>query len=153
MATKLLTLCIVHQGSQVLLGMKKRGFGVGRWNGFGGKVHDGETIETASLREVKEESGITPLDQVELGVLNFTFDASDETLVVHIFKCTDFTDEVGESEEMRPQWFSVDTIPFEAMWKDDIFWFPLFLQNKKFEGKFHFNTNDEIVTHELKEVG
>ena len=25
-------------GGRILLGMKKRGFGAGRWNGFGGKV-------------------------------------------------------------------------------------------------------------------
>ncbi|MEK7165153.1 MAG: DNA mismatch repair protein MutT, partial [Patescibacteria group bacterium] len=40
---KVLTLCIVHQNEKVLLGMKKRGFGAGRWNGFGGKLQDGET--------------------------------------------------------------------------------------------------------------
>ena len=35
---KLLTLVFLREGSKVLLGMKKRGFGVGKWNGFGGKV-------------------------------------------------------------------------------------------------------------------
>ena len=35
---KLLTLVFLRNGSKVLLGMKKRGFGVGKWNGFGGKV-------------------------------------------------------------------------------------------------------------------
>lgn len=39
---KLLTLCIVRKDSKVLLGMKKRGFGEGCWNGFGGKVTEGE---------------------------------------------------------------------------------------------------------------
>lgn len=34
----------------VLLGMKKRGFGAGKWNGFGGKVQPGETIEEAARR-------------------------------------------------------------------------------------------------------
>ena len=29
------------QSSRVLLGMKKRGMGEGKWNGFGGKVCDG----------------------------------------------------------------------------------------------------------------
>jgi hypothetical protein len=34
---KILTLCIPIKNNKVLLGMKKRGFGVGRWNGFGGE--------------------------------------------------------------------------------------------------------------------
>ena len=47
---KLLTLLFVLRPGQVLLGMKKRGFGKGRWNGFGGKVHQGESIEKAAIR-------------------------------------------------------------------------------------------------------
>ena len=35
---KILTLVFLREGTRVLLGMKKRGFGVGKWNGFGGKV-------------------------------------------------------------------------------------------------------------------
>ena len=30
---------------KILPGFKKRGFGNGWWNGFGGKVYQGETIE------------------------------------------------------------------------------------------------------------
>ncbi len=47
---KLFTLLFVLRPGQVLLGMKKRGFGKGRWNGFGGKVHKGESIEEAAIR-------------------------------------------------------------------------------------------------------
>ncbi|XP_044836569.1 7,8-dihydro-8-oxoguanine triphosphatase isoform X3 [Mauremys mutica] len=46
--SKLFTLVLVVQPQQVLLGMKKRGFGAGRWNGFGGKVQVDETIEQAA---------------------------------------------------------------------------------------------------------
>ena len=38
--------------------MKKRGFGVGKINGVGGKVGKGETIETAAVREAHEEVGV-----------------------------------------------------------------------------------------------
>ena len=48
--SKLLTLVMVVQPGKVLLGMKKRGFGEGKWNGFGGKVQSGETIEEAARR-------------------------------------------------------------------------------------------------------
>ena len=49
-SNKLLTLLFVLEPSRVLLGMKKRGFGVGRWNGFGGKVQQNETIEDGAKR-------------------------------------------------------------------------------------------------------
>ena len=49
---KQLTLLFVlePEKKEVLLGMKKRGFGQGRWNGFGGKVQAGETVEDAAIR-------------------------------------------------------------------------------------------------------
>lgn len=149
MAVKLLTLCIIHQDDRVLLGMKKRGFGAGRFNGFGGKVEQDETIEQAACREIKEEAGIIPLDLVQLGKIDFTFTTHADVLEVHVFKCTAFKGEIGESEEMRPEWFNVGNVPFGLMWKDDIFWFPFFLQNIKFMGKFHFDDKDEILEYEL----
>ena len=50
---KLFTLIFVRNGSEVLLGLKKRGFGVGKWNGFGGKVEPGETISQGAKRYKK----------------------------------------------------------------------------------------------------
>ena len=47
---KVLTLAFVREKAQILLGLKKRGFGEGRWNGFGGKVKPGEGIEAATKR-------------------------------------------------------------------------------------------------------
>lgn len=38
---------------KVLLGLKKRGLGVDKWNGFGGKLEPGETIEEAAKREMQ----------------------------------------------------------------------------------------------------
>lgn len=49
-ASRLYTLVLVVQPERILLGMKKRGFGAGRWNGFGGKVEEGETIEDGAKR-------------------------------------------------------------------------------------------------------
>ena len=54
---KVLTLVFLRDATRVLLGMKKRGFGVGKWNGFGGKVEPGETVVEAAAREVTEECG------------------------------------------------------------------------------------------------
>eukprot|EP00051_Salpingoeca_urceolata_P006046 m.80347 g.80347 ORF g.80347 m.80347 type:complete len:91 (+) comp14659_c1_seq3:1046-1318(+) len=43
---------------RVLLGLKKRGFGQGKLNGFGGKVEAGETVAEAAARELEEVNAI-----------------------------------------------------------------------------------------------
>ena len=47
---KILTLAFVREHGRILLGMKKRGFGEGRVNGFGGKVEKGESIAEGAKR-------------------------------------------------------------------------------------------------------
>jgi 8-oxo-dGTP diphosphatase / 2-hydroxy-dATP diphosphatase len=137
---KVLTLCLVEKDGQVLLGMKKRGFGAGHYNGFGGKVEEHETIEGAAARELFEEASVTALSLEKIGQLAFTFrDEPDLELEMHIFKTKDFIGVPVESEEMQPQWFDRDSIPYSDMWSSDASWFLLFLSGQKFTGSFHFD--------------
>ncbi len=159
---KILTLLIIHKDEQVLLGMKKRGFGAGKWNGFGGKVQKGESIEDAARRELFEEVEIEVVEMEKMGVLEFSWRSQashgvgqkkpSDILQVHIFKATDFFGESQETEEMKPQWFPVNEIPFEKMWSDDRYWVPLFLENKKFSGAFLFDEHNNILKYQLDEV-
>ena len=136
---KVLTLCIPITDSGIILGMKKRGFGSGRWNGFGGKVEDGETIEQAALRELDEEASIRDGKLTKAGVVDFSFENDGKTLQVHIFKLLNFSDKPIETEEMKPRWFSFDEIPYSQMWSGDEYWLPLLLQGDLFEGAFVFD--------------
>jgi 8-oxo-dGTP diphosphatase / 2-hydroxy-dATP diphosphatase len=155
---KILTLCMVTSKDGVLLGMKKRGFGAGRWNGFGGKVEPGETIEEAAVREVQEEVSVTPTIMSKIGILEFSFVSDPMVLEVHVYRVTDFRGEPTESEEMQPQWFSWDQMPFSQMWADDEYWFPYIKEGKKFKGSFLFDapaTKDHagrIIEKNLTEV-
>ncbi|OGF66568.1 hypothetical protein A3I27_02720 [Candidatus Giovannonibacteria bacterium RIFCSPLOWO2_02_FULL_43_11b] len=155
---KILTLSIVHERSNILLGMKKRGFGEGRWNGFGGKVKEGESIEEAAKREIREEARIEAEEMTKRGVINFEFKGDPDTLEVHIFEVIKFDGEPTESEEMRPKWFGADEIPFDQMWPDDRYWMPLFLAGKKFSGRFLFDKpsdkeyTSQILEKELYEI-
>ena len=149
---KIFTLCVIYQHPRVLLGMKKRGFGAGKWNGFGGKVLPQETIIEGAVREIKEESNIDAAKLKEAGVIEFEFKGNSELLEVHIFGVEQFKGKPTESEEMKPRWFYIDEIPFEDMWPDDKYWFPLFLRGKKFKGKFLFGKSDLILEKELREV-
>ncbi len=146
---KILTLVLVHDHPRILLGMKKRGFGAGRFNGFGGKVEKNETVEQAALRELEEESKVKVEQLEKHGVIEFEFKGNPEILEVHVFKGRRALGEPQESEEMKPQWFYVDEIPFKEMWPDDIYWIPLFLKGKKFKGRFLFGPGDSILEKKI----
>ena len=151
--SEIMTLCIIQENSKILLGMKKRGFGKGRWNGFGGKVHNGETIEQAMKRELKEEAGITASKFQKIAIANFYFKRTDEHLPVHIFKITNFKGKPVETGEMKPEWFDIKNIPFKKMWPDDKFWMPYFLRNRKFKAHFEFENYNKIIAYRIKETG
>lgn len=143
---KVLTLVVIHDDEKILLGLKKRGFGEGMWNGFGGKVEDGESVEAAALRELEEEAGIKTNSLQHRGVINFTFEKDyDDELEVNIFSANDYQGEFLESEEMKPQWFNHAEIPYENMWADDEYWLPLILQGKNVKGAVHLDAPDTQV--------
>lgn len=143
---------MIIKDDQILLGMKKRGFGVGKWNGFGGKVQTGESIEAAARREVDEEIGINVIDVEKVGILEFESENDQEILEVHIFKVSSFSGEPQESEEMKPEWFKITNPPFSAMWLDDPYWFPYLVAQKRFKGKFLFKDYDTLLNHSIEEV-
>ena len=151
---KIFTLCLLHQHPNILLGMKKRGFGKGRWNGFGGKCQENESIEQAAKREMEEEVGIKIKKMEKKGIFNFIFKENPEVLEIHVFNVNQFEGEPQESEEMKPKWFNIKKIPFEEMWAADKHWIPLFLEGKKFRGWFFYESpdSDNIINLKIREV-
>ena len=137
--------------TDVCLAMKKRGFGVGRYNGAGGKVEAGETIEEAVIRETQEEIGVTVSGIKKCAELEFTFSQkADWNQMVHVYFAEDWIGEPVESEEMNPKWFAVADIPYDTMWPDDIFWLPEALAGKFVNGAFTFGEGDVIEKQEVK---
>ena len=61
------TLCLLKKDNSILLAMKKRGFGSGKYNGIGGKIEKGETPDEAMIRETKEEIKVTPIKYEKVG--------------------------------------------------------------------------------------
>ncbi|RYY85828.1 8-oxo-dGTP diphosphatase [archaeon] len=138
---------------QILLGMKKRGFGVGKWNGFGGKIEEGESVEQAARRELLEESGVIANSLQRIGYLVFKLTDIAKIMHVHVFQTFEFTNEAVETEEMLPQWYAEDSIPYTNMWMDDAYWLPLLLEHKQFIGRFEYEDEDTIVDYSIREVG
>jgi len=154
MNTKVLSLLFLRRDNEVLLAMKKRDFGEGRWNGVGGKVENGESIEQAMIRETEEEIGITPTIYKKVADIRFDeyFKGEPTLMHVHVFVATAWTGVPAESEEMAPKWFTLDQIPYGEMWSDDPFWLPQVLEGKKISADFKLDASDVILNHTIKTV-
>src|SRR3989344_3930407 len=133
---------------QILLAMKKRGFGEGKWNGVGGKIEAGETIEAAAVREAKEEAGVLvqPEDLKKVAVMEFSFDGKPEVrLRVHTFLTERWSGEPTESDEMRPLWHGTKILPYQKMWVSDQYWLPRVLMGERLEAAFTFTASGEEI--------
>ncbi len=146
---KVLTLSVIRDADRILLGMKKRGFGAGRWNGFGGKVEEGEDVEASLRRECMEEAGITLGDITECGHFTFYYEGKD-THDVRAFLVASFSGEPGETEEMKPQWFDLKDIPYDSMWPDDKYWLPRVLAGEKLRGEFWFDRDNKLLRWDIQ---
>ncbi|MDB5176787.1 MAG: nudt1 [Candidatus Saccharibacteria bacterium] len=151
---KTLTLLFLRQDEQILLAMKKRGFGEGKWNGVGGKVDGVESIEAAMIRETQEEIGVTPTIYEKVGDIRFDeyFKGESTIMHVHVFVASSWDGEPAESEEMKPQWFSIEAIPYDQMWSDDIFWLPAVIEGSKISADFVLDQTDTITDHAVETV-
>ncbi|XP_059056922.1 oxidized purine nucleoside triphosphate hydrolase-like [Achroia grisella] len=151
---KVYTLVFIRNDNQILLGFKKRGFGVNKWNGFGGKVEQNETIVEAAVRELREEScvNVKTSDLKNIGHLEFTFEGDPMLMDVRVFSTNNYEGTPAETDEMSPKWFNYEHVPFSDMWPDDKLWFPYMLKNKAFYAKFHYQGNDTILDYKIQEL-
>jgi len=155
------TLCflIKERGKEkeILLAMKKRGWGQGKWNGVGGKLdvsRGDKDIFDAAIREMKEEIGVEIEKQEEMAILDFSYpylsNPDEKEWRVRVFFASDWQGTPEESEEMKPQWFKINEIPFDNMWPDDKFWLPRVLNGERLKAKFIFKAGEIIDSYEIK---
>ncbi len=146
-------ICYLRDQGRVLLQLKAEGrFGAGRWNGPGGKLTGGESPEEATVREVREETGLAVRDLREHGTLTFSFgDALEPDYTVHVFSTERFEGELRPSDEGRLEWFAEEALPYDRMWPDDPIWVPHLLAGRRFSGTFRL-TEDlaGVLEHELR---
>ena len=145
------TLCFPIRGNKILMGMKKIGFGKDRYNGFGGKLKDNETIEQATIRELYEETNGIKTSQTNLekvAEIEFYFpDVNNEyDHRVHVYFIREWENEAKETNEMLPYWINVDQIPYGKMWPADSIWIPKVLAGEKVRGIVTFAGKGESVS-------
>jgi 8-oxo-dGTP diphosphatase len=147
------TLCFLLRdrrggGTEVLLGLKKTGFGLGKIVGLGGHVEPGESHAEAACREVEEEAGVTVLerDLHPAGVVEFVFPARPEwNMHTTLFTTRRWQGEPSESLEIAPKWFDVLELPVDRMWQDADHWLPPVLEGGTVDIVVTLNPDNETV--------
>jgi 8-oxo-dGTP diphosphatase len=149
------TLCFLVRGDppvEVLLGLKKVGFGQGKYGGVGGKIEGEETAVHAAVRELAEETGIRAeeADLRRMAQLTFLFPyRSAWSQIVHVFVANKWTGQARGSREIEPSWCPVTEIPYARMWSDCRYWLPHVLSGRWTQARFTFNADNETI-HEME---
>jgi 8-oxo-dGTP diphosphatase len=152
MKSTAVTLCFVlrdaDSGTEVLLGLKRTGFGLGKIVGIGGHVEPGESDAEAVVREVFEEAGIVVRqeDLAHAGVVEFVFPARPEwNMSCRLFTTRRWEGEPAESAEITPEWFDATALPLERMWQDAEHWLPPALAGEAHDVVVVLNEDNETV--------
>lgn len=147
------TLCLLKKDNKILLAMKKRGFGEGKYNGVGGKIEGGETPDEAMMRETKEEILVAPTQYEKVGIIEFDefYKGQKERVMFHLYIASEWQGEPTESEEMKPEWFDIQNIPYDRMFPDDKYWLPLILEGKKIKAYFDFDEEWNLLNKKIED--
>lgn len=147
---------LLDRENRVLLGRKRRGMGVGKWNGFGGKIEPGETMRQCAVREFREESGLEVRPEDLDLMADLYFDQPSDGTWSHggmVYFVRRWQGVPRLSEEMEPRWFSLDQLPYEEMWEADRIWLPRLLAGKQLRGTILFAPDgDHVIDSVFQEV-
>ncbi len=152
------TLCLLLRDlpeKQVLMGFKKTNLGKGYYNFPGGKKKSSDrSIEACASRECHEEMGMRIAQEalIKKGELTFRWpkQLSDWDQVVHVYVARKWSGEPAETEEMRPLWVPVASMPYEKMWAADRLWVPYVLEGRHIIGSFSYNKDKELIQKQVR---
>lgn len=91
------------------------------YNGVGGHVEMGESIQQTALREIEEETGLAAnlIDRLLLkAVVNIVGDHDTVGILMFVFHGAVSTQKVTPSDEGTLEWHSIDDLPFDEMVPD-----------------------------------
>lgn len=101
------TLCLIYDEDRILLQNRVKK----DWQGYtlpGGHVEAGESIVAATIREMKEETGLTVKHPQLCGIKQFPIEGG--RYLVFLFRAKEFEGELVSSEEGEMKWIRRDEL-------------------------------------------
>ena len=150
-----ITLCYLRRGIYILLAVKRRGIGEGKFKGYGGgRIEYGETPEEAAVRDIKQESGVSAeTENLEKVALIDFHNIDPEGIIsicrVHVYFLTTWKGTPVETIEMTtPRWFGgFESLPFGMMTlADKELLREIFLKGNKVEGVIKCRPEQKTLT-------
>ena len=109
------TLCLIYDEDRILLQNRVKK----DWQGYtlpGGHVEAGESIVAATIREMKEETGLTVKHPQLCGIKQFPIEGG--RYLVFLFRAKEFDGELVSSEEGEMKWIRRDELDKYPIVKD-----------------------------------
>ncbi|NQV15271.1 8-oxo-dGTP diphosphatase [bacterium] len=138
---KLATLCYLKDGQNTLMlhrVKKDADMHLGKWNGLGGKLENGETPEACAVREVYEESGLVVSNPQLKGFITFpNFDGQNDWYVF-VYRFDDYEGELIDSSEGNLEWIPDVKMSELPLWDGDRIFMKWLDQSKLFSAVFNY---------------
>ena len=146
------TLCYIEKDEKYLMLhriKKQNDINRDKWIGIGGKVEDGESPHDCIIREIKEETGISPTNIRYRGLITFVSNIY-ETEYMHLFSCNEFEGEIISScDEGNLEWIAINDLLDLPMWEGDKIFLSLLKKENRFFSLKLVYTEDTLTSYSL----
>ena len=131
----LTTLCYLEQNGCYLMlhrTKKEKDINKDKWIGIGGHLEEGESPEECLVREMMEETGVTPLSPKLRGIITFVSDRYG-TEYIFLYSAEAYQGELSsDCPEGDLQWVDKDRISSLPLWEGDKIFLRLMSENHPF---------------------
>lgn len=131
----LTTLCYLEQNGCYLMlhrTKKEKDINKDKWIGIGGHIEEGESPEECLVREMREETGVTPVSPKLRGIITFVSDRYG-TEYMFLYSAEAYQGELSsDCPEGDLQWVEKDRISSLPLWEGDKIFLRLMSENHPF---------------------